>query len=157
MAAPFWPFLPVFPRFFPYSQKASRGGQNWKFHQISWTISHNFSIIDHFSISIFGWPKLPSKSGTLQYFPPLWPILTIQYRLLALFVTRNHHFRDLACTRAPIGAIWDASSHCPHRFGAQLAHNRTPRATTTPSNSQPVSSTSELASPPTFRCQKRGF
>ena len=70
---PLWPprfchFCRFFRGFSHILRNPLEVAKNWKFHQIPWTISHIFAIIDHFSISRFRSPKLPSKSDTLHPF-----------------------------------------------------------------------------------------
>ena len=61
-------FCQFFRGFFHLLGNPLEVAQNFNFHQISWTILHVFTIIDHVSISKFSCPKMPSKSGTLNPF-----------------------------------------------------------------------------------------
>ena len=65
-AAPFWPFLTIFPRFFSSTQKPSRDSPEIQVPSNSLDNFAFFCLFDHVSISKFSRPKMPSKSGTLR-------------------------------------------------------------------------------------------
>ena len=80
--------------------------KNWKLHQISYTISHIFCIIDHFSISRFRCPKVPSKSATLRPFAHCGQS--------TLYST---DFRHLLCRKINISDIFVHHSPCQSNMG----------------------------------------